>query len=233
MALSLTALRTGLPQSPITSFLQPRTLATGLLGTQTSTNVVTDATDALQALGGCELLPSQALRDLCIAGLKVVQTVVGGGGAGQNGGSTTRLEDSLVVKAEEPCGPGKFKLGTQCVSLGDVTPGGLPLFSDAGGELVRGSFGLPAETPTIVGFRANALGEMKPIRQCRTAMVLGTDNLCYSKAILPRRSKHRKHRGDVRPPISVKQMKAMKMIGSLQDTVKELAGDVQLSCKRK
>jgi len=238
--LSLDSFRTRFAGSPFSPFVAPRGggVVTGLpsvdmpLGDTTQTQQLTAAQATKLAADNidCDALPAEFLRVACRLGKTLLGDTTGEGTKpDKNGG----LFSGIIAQVPDECGPGKFRVGETCVSLGDAAPGGLPLTTQAGGVLVRGGFGIPAETPSIVGFRSDKSGGLNPIRQCRRGMVLGIDDLCYTKTQLPRRNRNRKHRGEKKPPISVKQMNAMKMIGSLQDTVKELAGDVQLTCKRK
>jgi hypothetical protein len=106
------------------------------------------------------------------------------------------VESKLLPPMGPPqaeCPPGSFLSRGQCVAPGDIFPGGDPFMQTAGGQAVQGGFGLPAVTPTVF---------QQPIRRCPRGFVLGLDNLCYPKAILPRRSKLRKHRPPPRPAVT-------------------------------
>ena len=82
-----------------------------------------------------------------------------------------------------------------------------------------GAFGLPALTPT---------GVSRLVRKCGRGMVLGVDNLCYPKAVLTGRSKFRKWRRPVRPPVTRRDVIAIRRAAGARDRVKELAKDVGL-----
>lgn len=148
------------------------------------------------------------------------------------GGSVATTKKSIVGQDAGECRPGTIRVFGKCIALGDAFPGGDPLVTQAGGVARVGSFGLPALEPTIVGFTSNNRGETVPIRRCNRGMVLGTDDLCYSKAILPGRSKFRKHRRAPRPPMTAADAKALARIGTLQNKVKELASDAGLTTSK-
>lgn len=118
-----------------------------------------------------------------------------------------------------PCPQGRIRVGSNCISLGDLAPGGAPAVTGAGGVAVMGAFGLPAKQPTV---------ETRIHRSCGPGMVLGRDNLCYPKAILSRRSKYRKHRLPPRPPVSAADMKAIRRAARAKDRVADLGRDVGL-----
>jgi len=73
---------------------------------------------------------------------------------------------------------------------------GVVVFEDA----VTGSFGMPAIRPRV---------EMRPHRTCPTGMVLGTDGLCYPKAVLRRDSKFREWRPGTRPVLTGGEVRAI------------------------
>ncbi|MFG0329817.1 MAG: hypothetical protein ACF8PN_07970 [Phycisphaerales bacterium] len=145
----------------------------------------------------------------------------GGAGAGQ----------SFAPTGAGPCPAGTFRVGSTCVSPGDALPGGEPMtfptpgttVANPGGSAVVGSFGLPARTPMVVS---------QLVRRCGKGMVLGDDDLCYPKAVLPRRSKFRKWRGERRPPVSAADMAAIRKAASARDRVLELAKDVGLHASK-
>lgn len=153
---------------------------------------------------GCELLTGTA-RDICLFGLRFVP---------QGTPSTG-------------CPAGMVKLGDTCVDLTALPPGGDPAFTPTtafeGGQATVGAFGLPALAPT---------GISRIVRKCGRGMVLGVDNLCYPKAVLTGRSKFRKWRQPVRPPISRRDVVAIRRAASARDRVLELAKDVGLSLSK-
>lgn len=144
--------------------------------------------------------------------------------------TTTASEPGTSMQQVPACPAGTVRVGNTCVSPGDAFPGGAPLFTEAGGQAVVGAFGLPAISPTVVGYVSNNRGEASPIRRCPRGMVLGFDEFCYPKAVLPRRSRFRKHKGERKPPMTGADAAALRRIGSLKKRVKELAGDAGLTC---
>jgi len=151
---------------------------------------------------GCNLLPEGFARTACLAALGLF------GGTGQ----TTGLVPDCPV--------GMVKVGNTCVDLTALPPGGDPAFTPAGGGVATvGAFGLPALSPQ---------GVSRVVRKCGRGMVLGIDNLCYPKAVLTGRSKFRKWRRPVRPPISRRDVVAIRRAAGARDRVKELAKDVGL-----
>ena len=150
-------------------------------------------------------------------------------GTGGPSGTSNPYQDPGTDVA---CREGTYRVGDQCVAPGDIFPGGDPFLTPAGGVAVVGSFGLPAIRPAIVGQRASRRG-MQPIRQCPTGMVLGRDNLCYPRQVLPRRSKYRKWRGDPRPKVSAQDWKTLQRAESVKGKVKEVAKTAGYSVKRR
>lgn len=175
---------------------------------------------AIIGTGACNHLPSP-FKEICAG----VSTVIGS----PKPTPTPSTNGSTTAVVPATCPPGTVKVGNTCVSPGDVFPGGAPLFTEAGGQAVVGAFGLPALSPTIVGSVAGRNG-VSPIRRCPRGMVLGFDELCYPKAVLPRRSRFRKHKGAVRPPMTGADAAALRRIGSLKNRVRELANDAGMTC---
>ena len=148
---------------------------------------------------------------------------------GGNGGAPP---SSFAPNAGSSCPEGTIKMGTRCVDLMALPPGGKPGVIPApgtpvgsgGGTAVMGGFGLPAMTPVI---------ETRVHRSCGPGMVLGKDNLCYPKRILPRRSNLRKWKGDRRPPVSAADAAAIRRAERARNRVKELAKDVGFSVKKR
>lgn len=139
-----------------------------------------------------------------------------------------------------PC-PTGFKLKSgKCVREGVVgtieriLPGGdTGTLADRTGESTVGAFGLPALFPAQVGTITRNDGGVSPILRCRPGFVLGTDDLCYPKAILSGRSKFRKHKRSVRPPITRADMAAINRAAAAQERVKDLASKVGFSVKKR
>jgi hypothetical protein len=94
---------------------------------------------------------------------------------------------------------------------------------ESGGQAVVGSFGLPALAPAIVG-EING----KPIRRCAKGSVLGTDELCYSKAVLPPRSMFRKWKRPPRPALSRRDEVAIRRAAGAKQRVLTLAKEAGL-----
>ncbi len=142
------------------------------------------------------------------------------------------------------CAPGQLRVGGLCI---DPLGTGLPGFGIAPvpqtptttgvstmptGQAVVGSFGLPAMVPETVGSIRRRDGTVAPIRRCGPRMVLGTDDLCYPKALLPRRSKFRKWRQPPRPAVSAGDVKAIRRAGRAKDRVLVLAKSVGLHASK-
>lgn len=100
------------------------------------------------------------------------------------------------------------------------------------GQAVVGGFGLPAMEPEIVGSIRRRDGTTAAIRRCGPRMVLGTDDLCYPKALLPRRSKFRKWRMPPRPTVSAGDAKAIRRAARARDRVLLLAKSVGLHASK-
>ena len=94
---------------------------------------------------------------------------------------------------------------------------------ESGGQAVVGSFGLPALAPAIVGEIHG-----RPIRRCAKGSVLGTDELCYSKAVLPPRSKFRKWKRPPRPALSRRDEVAIRRAAGAKERVLTLAREAGL-----
>lgn len=137
-----------------------------------------------------------------------------------------------------PC-PGlrSVRIGGVCVDMLALPPGGRPAITpQVGGpvgQVIMGSFGLPAMVPNQVGQIQRANGTVGPILKCNRGFVLGTDNLCYPKQVLPRRSQFRKWRGATRPLISGADVKAIRRAARAKGRVLELAKDIGLHASAK
>lgn len=113
-----------------------------------------------------------------------------------------------------------------------MLPGGSPgqLTTDFG-PAVMGAFGKPALVPAQVGTVARKDGTVGPILRCPAGMVLGRDDLCYSKGQITKAD--RKWKPAAKPPMSAADAKALRRIGTLQKKIKRLAKAGNMSCKRK
>ena len=150
----------------------------------------------------CNLLTGTA-RDICLLGSRTFFPQEGGGAATE-------------------CPTGMVRVGEKCVDFSAALPGGDPFVSPAttgAGVATVGGFGLPALSPQ---------GVSRIVRRCGRGMVLGVDNLCYPKAVLPGRSKFRKWRRPIRPPISRRDVRAIQLAAAAKDRVADLARDVGL-----
>lgn len=109
--------------------------------------------------------------------------------------------------------------GNTCINLAAAGPGGVPMITQGGGGAVLGAFGVPAMVPDdVTTFK----------RVCLPGMVLGKDDLCYPKAVLPGRSKFRKWRRPVRPVISRRDTVAIRRSARAKERVAELAKEAGL-----
>lgn len=145
----------------------------------------------------------------------------GGGKPGDNPGTGIVPQNGGTM---EECPSGYYKVGNQCVSPGDMFPGGTPGIVPAGGGAVQGAFGLPAIRPA----------QQQRVRlRCPSGMVLGKDNLCYPKQLLGPRSKYRKWRADPKPKVSAAEWKTLKRAERTRDKIKEVAKTAGYSVKKR
>lgn len=227
--------RTGLTQTRQESKLQAQTLklaGAGAVGTGTRPSSFGSATFGGQiggAIGeqiggttgeGIGTALGTFLEDL-------LRKKAGGGTGTPSSGGQTNLTGTVA-----PCPEGTRRVGTKCVDLLALPPGGKPGVIPApgtavgapGGTAVMGAFGLPAMSPRI---------ETRVHRSCGPGMVLGKDNLCYPKRVLPRRSNMRKWKGDRRPPVTAADARAIRRAERARGRVKDLAKDVGFSVKKR
>jgi len=125
------------------------------------------------------------------------------------------------------CARGEIKIGGRCFDPPFAAGAGVGLRSlipsaggddgtvvlERGGAAVVGAFGMPARVPMTVE---------RMVRLCGRGMVLGTDDLCYPKAVLQKRSRHRKWRAPIAPVMTGADKKIIRRAESLRDEVKEL-----------
>lgn len=139
--------------------------------------------------------------------------------------------DLAAPGGTNPC-PGRMvRVRGSCVDLTALPPGGDPAIvpvpgttvGGPGGSTTMGAFGLPAVVPAA---------ETRIVRKCPRGMVLGMDDLCYPKAVLPRRSRNRKWRGDPKPPVTAADAKAIRRADRVRETVLDLAKDVGLHASK-
>ena len=131
--------------------------------------------------------------------------------------------------------PEGFKVDSKgmCVRAGlpgtiqRILPGGKSgTLGDVSGNAVVGAFGVPGLVPEQVGVINGG-----PILKCPAGMVLGKDDICYVRSVLPRQ--FRKWPRAARPPITAGDAKAIRKAESAKRRVKKLAGAVGFSCTRK
>lgn len=154
------------------------------------------------AATACDKLPV-ILKEACKAASGAI--------FGNGGNGTTQYQPGGTVS---PCPSGTIRVGSTCVAPGDVFPGGDPFTFPAGGGAVQGAFGLPAIQPAQ---------QQRTRLRCPTGMVLGRDNLCYPKQVLPRRSKWRKWRPAPRPKISAAEWKTLRRAKRVKEEAREVA----------
>jgi len=153
----------------------------------------------------------------------------------------TRLADAAPrpgdgeSRRRTPCGIGFVLENGVCVRRGRDLLDPLGLFGPSKparermparrgvGRAVEGAFGLPAFEPEE---------EMVPTLRCPRGMVLGQDDLCYPKAVLPRRSQWRKWRGQARPPVSAGDARAIRKANAARERVLKLAKNVGLHASK-
>jgi len=165
----------------------------------------------IQTASGFGIGPCDALSGIAkSACLLIMQRIPGSGTGGSSAGE-------LVAAAA--CPRGMVKIGTRCIDLTALPPGGDPAIVPATGATTVGAFGLPASFPA---------GISRVVRNCGPRMVLGIDNLCYPKAVLPPRSKFRKWRRPPRVPVTRRDVVAIRRSAAAKDRVAELAKDVGL-----
>lgn len=113
-----------------------------------------------------------------------------------------------------------------------LLPGGQTGLQGQGyGNAVMGAFGIPALEPAVVGAVSGKDGTARPIHRCPPGAVLGKDDLCYMKGSIPRQ--FRKWKPAPKPVLSAADAKSIRRIGTLQNRVKKLAGDVGFSCRKR
>ncbi len=91
-------------------------------------------------------------------------------------------------------------------------------------QAVQGAFGLPAMAPRA---------ETRIHLDCPKGMVLGSDNLCYPKAVLRRNNQFRKWRSGPRPPVSAADAKALRRLDAARTAVAKLAKSADLKVTKK
>lgn len=162
----------------------------------------------------CQYLPDY-LQAACRAGLGAVG--IGTGGKTTSTAGSTKGTTKMGTNGSGPCPAGTVRVGNDCVNASAALPGGTPFTTAAGQQAVQGAFGMPALTPTI---------ESRTVRKCPRRYVLGEDNLCYPKAVLPRRSKYRKWRQARKPLFTAGDLKAIRKAERLKKKGKEIAKDL-------
>ena len=135
--------------------------------------------------------------------------ILPGGGTGTGTAMTLSCPDGFKVNARGECvkeGVGgavqRFLPGGKTGTLGDVQ-----------GQAIVGAFGVPGLLPAQVG-TING----RPILKCPAGMVLGKDDVCYVRAVLPRQ--FRKWPAAARPPITAGDAKAIRKAEGAKKRVK-------------
>jgi len=180
-----------------------------------------NVTNQGMAMAACSLLgePGSGRRILCEIAARTIFPGQGSTGtkpgtplAGNGGGSS--------------CPAGMVLAGDRCIGVGGGTtppkdPTVFPPPSNGVGSFspVTGSFGM-------AGFRPHD-GTVRKL-SCPRGYVLGIDEVCYAKSQMPKRSKFRKWRGQVAPPVSRRDLKAINRAARAKDDVAELAKKVGL-----
>lgn len=154
---------------------------------------------------------------------------------------TPRPFTAPAPQAQRGCGPGFVEGPGGCVRSGGIPaaiastlgfrlafgspkPRTTPMARHRGDfQAVEGAFGMPAMVPEE---------EMRRTLVCPRGMVLGDDELCYPKAVLPKRSKFRKWRGQARPPVSAADARHIRKAAAAKERVLRLAKDVGLHASK-
>lgn len=162
------------------------------------------------AQGLCQLVPGDVGKALCFAAAQLIF---------KNGGSGDR-PDSAFSPRQQECPEGRIKFGETCIDPSAFMPGGTP-FTTGVGEFTAttGAFGMAGFVPQQ---------ETRTQLKCPRGFVLGTDDICYAKAQVPKRSKFRKWKGEIAPPVTRRQVRAIRTAASAREAVLELAKDVGL-----
>lgn len=172
-------------------------------------------------IGGalCQFIQDPTWRRLCELGV----TTFGAGG-----GTTPAPTPPPTPRAPKPgrngCPEGQRLIAGRCVDPGAIFPGGDPFVSPGPDMATTGAFGLPAIVPSV---------EQRTVRDCPDGMVLGRDNLCYPKAVLPGRSRFRKWRRSRKPMFTAGDLNAIRRAQRLKGKAKDLAQDVGFKVTRK
>jgi len=164
---------------------------------------------------------------LCDLGEATIRSLIGGA---QPGGSvpTVKCPEGFVFDARS----NTCLVDTVRGASERLIPGGATGVMELGAPVV-GAFGQPALTPAVVGNITKRDGSTGPILRCPSRMVLGFDNLCYSKSVLPARSVNRKWKKPTKPPITASQWREIKGRKSTMDKAKEVATAAGFTCKRR
>lgn len=178
---------------------------------------------------GCQALGVP--DSICRLGAAAVNQWLGGGGGGSSSGASQLVADC----------PEGFRLDPEtgrCLQEGvrgaieRFLPGGQAgTLADEMGQPVIGAFGQAGVIPAARGTIQRADGSTGPILKCPRGMVLGKDDICYAKSVVPR--KFRKWAPAARPPVSAGDAKAIRKADSARNRVKNLAKKSGFSCKKR
>lgn len=192
------------------------------------------------ATGGPNVMPSNYL-DPNAGGLPNM----GGGGSGYSACDALgiprsicdiggRIVDRYTQPQEAQCPQGTVLNPNNGVCEYPGSPGDISTPGGPSGGAVMGVFGAPAVPAQVVGEITRTNGQQTLIRRCPTGLVLGKDNLCYAKGSIP--NKLRKWPKAPKAPVTAYDAKMMRRYGpggSKQNSIKKLAGNAGLTCKKR
>lgn len=114
-----------------------------------------------------------------------------GSGGGSTGGQGSSIPDANTFAGG--CPPGSYQVGNTCVNPGAALPGGSPFTFPTGGTQVGSPGGTAVVPAGGGGGMMGAAVAVAPFtysqlrRQCPPGYVLGKDNLCYAKGMIPKK----------------------------------------------
>lgn len=107
-----------------------------------------------------------------------------GSGGGSTGGQGSSIPDAQSF-AGTSCPPGYYSVGGTCINPGAAFPGGAPLtLPQSGTQVTQGGSAMPGGMGGVVAVAPNTYSTLR--RSCPPGMVLGRDDLCYYKGMLPK-----------------------------------------------
>lgn len=203
-------------------FLQTGGNATGGRGVSLSplgsSSANLDLGGVIGAVGnvGCNLITNATARAACLALAGAVGGAISGGGnAGGQGTSVTPLVGGGTMTTGVQCPPGMVWNGQACVNPG------------VGGAIERILPGDVGRPDRVFQSAAGTMGAVAPIsyqtvrRVCPKRYVLGIDNNCYPKPMIPRQL--RKWVPDAKPLLTGGEVKTLRKAKGLTKKVRKLA----------